>query len=39
LWDRDLTQALLDRGLNETTIAKVMGANMVRLLEQAPPPG
>ncbi len=34
-----LTQALIDRGLPEPVIAKVMGGNMVRLLETALPPG
>jgi microsomal dipeptidase-like Zn-dependent dipeptidase len=34
-----LTQALIDRGLSEPVIAKVMGGNMVRFLETALPPG
>jgi microsomal dipeptidase-like Zn-dependent dipeptidase len=33
-----LTQALIDRGLSEPVIAKVMGGNMVRFLETALPP-
>lgn len=32
-----LTQALIDRGLSEAAIAKVMGGNMVRFLEAALP--
>lgn len=32
-----LTQALIDRGLGEAVIAKVMGGNMVRFLEAALP--
>ena len=32
-----LTQALMDKGLAEPTIAKVMGGNMVRFLGQALP--
>ena len=34
-----LTQALIDRGLDEAVIAKVMGGNMVRFLEAALPEG
>jgi microsomal dipeptidase-like Zn-dependent dipeptidase len=34
-----LTQALIDKGLAEETIAKVMGGNMVRFLETALPEG
>lgn len=34
-----LTQALIDRGLEEPVIAKVMGGNMVRFLQAALPPG
>ncbi len=34
-----LTQALIDRGLSEPVIAKVMGGNMVRFLQTALPPG
>lgn len=34
-----LTQALMDKGMAEPVIAKVMGGNMVRFLEQALPPG
>ena len=34
-----LTQALMDRGLSEAVIAKVMGGNMVRFLETALPEG
>lgn len=34
-----LTQALIDRGLDEPAIAKVMGGNMVRFLQDALPPG
>lgn len=34
-----LTQALIDRGLSEPVIAKVMGGNMVRFLQAALPPG
>lgn len=34
-----LTQALIDRGLTEPVIAKVMGGNMVRFLRAALPPG
>ncbi len=34
-----LTQALIDRGLSEPVIAKVMGGNMVRFLRAALPPG
>ncbi len=32
-----ITQALIDKGLSEPTIAKVMGGNMVRFLQQALP--
>lgn len=32
-----LTQALIDKGMTEPVIAKVMGGNMVRFLEQALP--
>ena len=34
-----LTQALLDKGLSDTTIAKVMGGNMMRYLSAALPDG
>lgn len=34
-----LTQALIDRGLPEPVIAKVMGGNMIRLLGAVLPPG
>lgn len=34
-----LTQALIDRGIEEPVIAKVMGGNMVRFLQAALPPG
>ncbi|MCX8508953.1 MAG: membrane dipeptidase [Rhodobacteraceae bacterium] len=34
-----LTQALMDAGLDEPTITKVMGGNMARFLAQALPPG
>ncbi|GAB4384971.1 dipeptidase [Albidovulum sp.] len=34
-----LTQALIDRGLDEATIAKVMGGNMVDFLRRALPEG
>jgi microsomal dipeptidase-like Zn-dependent dipeptidase len=34
-----ITQALINRGLSEPVIAKVMGGNMVRFLETALPPG
>jgi membrane dipeptidase len=34
-----LTQALIDAGLDEPVIAKVMGGNMVRFLAQALPEG
>jgi len=34
-----LTQALIDAGLDEPVIAKVMGGNMVRFLEGGLPPG
>lgn len=34
-----LTQALIDRGLAEPVIAKVMGGNMVRFLQAVLPPG
>lgn len=34
-----ITQALIDTGLPEPVIAKVMGGNMVRFLEAALPPG
>lgn len=34
-----LTQALIDRGLDEAVIAKVMGGNMIRFLEAALPEG
>lgn len=34
-----ITQALIDAGLDEPTIAKVMGGNMMRFLEAALPPG
>lgn len=34
-----LTQALIDRGLDEPVIAKVMGGNMVRFLRAVLPPG
>lgn len=34
-----LTQALIDQGLDEPVIAKVMGGNMVRFLEAALPAG
>lgn len=33
-----ITQALIDRGLDEPVIAKVMGGNMVRFLQTALPP-
>ena len=33
-----LTQALMDQGLSETVIAKVMGSNMARFLRGALPP-
>lgn len=33
-----LTQALIDRGLDEPVIAKVMGGNMIRFLQTALPP-
>ena len=32
-----LTQALMDQGLSERTIAKVMGGNMVRMLRETLP--
>ncbi|MGB3316020.1 MAG: membrane dipeptidase [Albidovulum sp.] len=32
-----LTQALIDRGLDEAVIAKVMGGNMIRFLQEALP--
>lgn len=32
-----LTQALMDRGLSETTIAKVMGGNMLRVMREVLP--
>lgn len=34
-----LVQALIDEGLDEPVIAKVMGGNMVRFLRQSLPPG
>ncbi|WP_343081720.1 dipeptidase [Ostreiculturibacter nitratireducens] len=34
-----LTQALIDEGLEESAIAKVMGRNMIRFLERALPEG
>lgn len=34
-----LTQALMDQGLGEATIGKVMGGNMVRFLQRALPEG
>ncbi len=34
-----LTQALMDAGLSDDTIARVMGGNMVRFLRDALPPG
>ncbi|MCB2110116.1 MAG: membrane dipeptidase [Defluviimonas sp.] len=34
-----LTQALMDAGLSDDVIARVMGANMVRFLRSALPPG